>query len=1259
MTTDPVPPSDYDVPLPEQSGFVGRLIRLSLTNKLVVGVLLVLVVVLGLMAAPFDWDLPFDQDRVPVDAIPDLGENQQVVTVEWPGHSPQDVDDQITLPLTTALLNLKDVRTVRSSSMYGLSSIYVIFNENAAFYDSRSRILERLNALPPGTLPEGVQPALGPDATALGQVFWYTLEGRGPDGRPTGGWGLEELRTIQDYYVRYALSGAEGVAEVASIGGFVREFQVDLDREALRAFDLGLEDIYRAIRAANLDVSARTLEINGVEYFVRGIGFLRTTQDLENLVVKATETAPVLLSQVATVNLGPARRRGALDRNGVEAVGGVVVARFGANPMEVIDNVKRQIEALAPSLNRKPLIDLEKISPDQLRAYGAAHGFEAFDGPTLNLDAWLDHLTKTSRDEWPAWATVSQVTVVPFYDRTQLIDETLGTLEEALSQQVLITIVVVVLMVVHLRSSLLIGSMLPLAVLMTFIAMKLFGVDANIVALAGIAIAIGTIVDMGIVLCENILRHLDEAPPGMSRLEIVHRASSEVGSAVLTAVATTVVGFLPVFFLIGQAGKLFRPLAYTKTFALIASIVIALLVLPPAALLILRRPRRRARRLRLRRIVTWALNLTIAGLVIVILTADWMPLGPQLALWKNLLFSAGLILVLMAGFWLFRAGYPWILGWCLRHKLLFLLIPTALMIFALSVWRGFAWVSSPVEKAVATVGLDDEWRGTRLYREAVIELPGLGREFMPALDEGSFLWMPTIGVHGSIGEALDTLSRQDRAIQAIPEVESVVGKIGRADSALDPAPISMIETVITYKPEYSIDAEGNRVRNWGDDVRSPDDIWDKIAAVARTLGSTGAPRLQPIQTRLVMLQTGMRAPMGVKVYGENLRQLEDAAVAIEKALRTVASIRSETVAASRVVGKPYLQVNVRSDFARRQMRLYQIRPADVLNALAGYTGGRMVTTSIDGRIRIPVMVQLQREFRDSVEAIERLPVETPRGKVPLGEIAPVEYIAGPQVILSEDTFKVAYVTFGPRAGLAELEVVREAEAALERMRAEGTLVLPDGIRYRFAGQYEEEVQTSRTLSLILPIALGIIFLILYLQFRSAVTTGIVFLGIAVAWSGGFLLIYLYNQAWFLDASVFGRSLRDVFQVNPINLSTAVWVGFLALFGIATDDGVVMSTYLEQRFRGRRLDSRDAIRANVIEAGNRRVRACLMTTATTILALLPVLTSAGRGSDIMLPMALPSFGGMIIEIMTMLTVPVLYCLVKETSASWRRRRGKTA
>jgi len=1232
---------------PETRGAMGFILGFFLSNRLIVFAIVVLLVGMGLTFAPFDWGIAemLGLDPVPVDAIPDLGENQQIIFTEWPGRSPQDVDEQLTYPLTTALLGLKGVKSVRSTSMFGFSSIYVIFEEGHGFWKSRTRLLEKLNSLREGKdYPAGTRPQLGPDATALGQVFWYTLEGRDRDGNITGGWDLEELRTIQDWYVRYGLMAAAGVSEVASIGGFVREYQVDVNPDALRHYGVTLKDVLRAVRDSNVDISARTVEINRVEYFARGVGFIKGVNDLNRAVVKVVDNVPIRLDQVASVGLGPALRRGALDKEGAEAVGGVVVARFGANPLKVIGNVKEKIREIAPGLDRKVLIDFDRTSPQAVRDFARARGFEAYRDAELDQEAWLRFLDAAPREARPEWMTLSRVEIVPFYDRTGLIYETLGTLEDALRSQILITFIVVVLMVIHLRSSVLIGAMLPLAVGGTFIAMKVFGVDANVVALSGIAIAIGTIVDMGIVLCENILRHFDEAGPGAGRLAIVHQATSEVGGAVLVAALTTIIGFLPVFVLAGRAGKLFRPLAFTKTFALVASALVALVILPSVAWLLFRRRRRAPARLRRHaQLLIYVLTLAVAGLV---LTRYWMPLGrlPWRGLGPyahNLIFVVFVIAVLVALFRLFQWGYPRILGWCLRHKALFLVLPCVLLLLSLLIWLGFDTFAAPVADA-AGGGL----RRTNLWAWGEDRFPGLGREFMPSLDEGSFLWMPSLSVHGSIAEALDVVAQQDAAIRAIPEVDMVVGKIGRADSPLDPAPLSMIETVVTYKAEYR--REGRRwVRQWRDHIRTPDDIWDEIVRAARTPGATMGSKLQPIETRLIMLQTGMTAKIGVKVFGETLEDIDVAVDRIGKVLTRAPGVRPETVNVDRVVGKPYLVVDTTTEDARRAMRRYGLNPREVLSMVEAAIGGTEVTFTVEGRRRHGVRVRYQREFRDEIEAMERVLISAPTGeRVPLAELASFEYVRGPQMIKSENTFLVAYVTFGTDPEIAEVEAARQVKAFLDAQRESGELQLPRGVSYRLDGSFRNEEQAGRMLAVVVPLALALIFLVLYLQFRSATTAALVFTGTAVAFSGGFLLLWLYGRPWFLNVEVLGVSLRPLFQVHPVNMSTAIWVGFLALFGIATDNGVVLCTYLEQMFRRHPAADREAIRRLVVRAGMRRIRACLMTTATTILALLPVMTSQGRGSDIMIPMAIPAFGGMVIQVLTMLVVPVLYCLIRE-------------
>jgi len=1253
---------------------VNGLIRFCLENKLIVLLVTLAVVAWGIVVAPFDWDLSIPRNPVPVDAIPDIGENQQIVFTQWMGRSPQDVEDQISYPLTVSLLGIPGVKTIRSYSFFGFSSIYVIFTEDVDFYWSRSRILEKLNSLPPGTLPDGVSPALGPDATALGQIFWYTLEGRDPDGNPTGGWDLDELRTAQDWYVRYALQSADGVSEVASVGGFVREYQIDVDPDAMRAYGVSLNEVFNAVRRSNVDVGARTIELNRVEYFIRGLGFLKSVDDIENTVVRATDDVPIFVRDVAHVSMGPALRRGALDKEGAEAVGGVVVVRYGENPLAAIKAVKAKIKEIAPGLPKKTLAD----------------------------------------------GTVSQINVVPFYDRTGLIYETLGTLNTAVTEEILVTVIVVLLMLMHLRSSILISGLLPVAVLMAFIGMKQFGVDSNIVALSGIAIAIGTIVDMGIVISENIIKHLAIADPEESRLEVVYRASAEVGSAVLTAILTTVVGFLPVFTLTAAEGKLFKPLAYTKTFALVASVIVALTIIPSAAQILFTAKEQRSRARKLTAIAVLLLGVVFllrghvmlgAVLVLVgvyrlvqtriptgvlgrmpmaanvlaivfvglVLSEHWLPLGPEKGILLNAIFVGLLVGGVMLPIVVFQHFYVGILGWCLAHKRVFLSIPLAFVVMGAMVWMGFPRVFGFVPASFERVGLGSSTvTASRLWVWGRHAFPGIGKEFMPNLDEGSYLYMPTTMPHASVEESMDVLQTLDQAIYAIPEVEEVVGKIGRVDSPLDPAPISMVESVINYKPEYVTDKGGRRVkfrydkktktyprdengelipdrkgrpyRNWRKHIQSADDIWDEIVKVTKLPGTTSAPKLQPIAARIVMLQSGMRAPMGVKVKGPDLETIEKVGLEIEKYLKQVPGVQPASVFADRIVGKPYLEF----DLDRHALARYSLSVREVQDVIEVALGGKTLTTTVEGRERYGVRVRYPRELRGDIESLGRILVPVRGGaQVPLTQLSEMHYVRGPQVIKSEDTFLVGYVLFDKKPGFAEVDVVEAAQRHLENLRERGEFDLPPGVSYTFAGSYENQVRSQKTLELVLPIALFIIFMILYFQFKSVPTTVFVFSGVFVAWAGGFIMLWLYAQPWFMDFSIFGEPLRELFQMKQLNLSVAVWVGFLALFGIATDNGVILATYLDQSFERKRPKDAAAVREATIIAGNRRIRPALMTAATTILALIPVLTSTGRGADVMVPMAIPSFGGMFLALLTTLVVPVLYSALEERRVAGKR------
>ncbi len=1234
---------------------LNKSIKFFLDHKIFAYLLLAVLLLWGLQAIPLKTNSSWvGSNPVAIDAIPDIGENQQIVFTKWTGRSPKDIEDQITYPLTTSLLGIPGVKTIRSSSMFGFSSIYVIFEEDIDFYWSRSRILEKLNSLSDNMLPQGVSPTLGPDATALGQIFWYTLEGRDEQGRPTGGWDLNELRSIQDYYVKYGLSSAQGVSEVASIGGFVQEYQIDVDPEALKVYSVGLSDVVRALQQSNRDVGAQTLEINNVEYLVRGLGYVTSLEDLEDAVVRSDAYTSIRVKDIARVSLGPSERRGILDKEGAEAVGGVVIARYGANPLEVIKDVKTKIEELSLGLPTKVLED----------------------------------------------GTVSRLTVVPFYDRTGLIYETLDTLSLALILEVLITILIVVVMVYNLRASLLISGLLPIAILMVFIAMKLFGVDANIVALSGIAIAIGTMVDLGVILSENILRHLEQRKADQTTDEVVYVATTEVSGAIVTAVLTTIISFIPVFTMTGAEGKLFSPLAFTKTFALLSAVVVTLFLIPTFAVAIFRKREHSttfslgsaialfaiglagllygfvlglvlmafglARWMHLRGLIseTFHKRSTFGITIFTILTllaVYWRPLGFDRSIVLNFVFVGLLCALVLGGFEWFRRNYVRLLSWALRNKMAFLAVPSVILIAGVAIMR-----NTP-------------------------------EEFMPSLDEGSFLLMPTSMPHAGISENKRTLQLLDRAVMSIPEIETVVGKSGRIESALDPAPLSMFENIINYYPEYVLDtsgspgkfkvdasgffvlqngllalnpnnapeggststevvdaleidrsllipdANGEYFRNWRPFIQSSDAIWDEVVKVTALPGVTSAPKLQPIETRLVMLQSGMRAPIGIKVKGQNLEQIESFGLKLETALKQVEGVKESSVFADRIVGKPYVMINI----DREQLMRYGLRIEDVQRTIEVAIGGIPVSQTVEGRARYTIRVRYPREVRNSISDLENVYIDLDATtRIRLGQVARIEFERGPQAIKSEDTFLVGYVLFDKEDGFSEVEVVENAQRYLEEQIQQNAIKVPAGVTYAFTGTYENQIRAERTLTIVVPLVLALIFLILYLQFKSVSTSLMVFTGIAVAFAGGFIMIGLYSQPWFLNSELFGVNMRELFQISPVNLSVAVWVGFIALFGIATDDGVLMATYLTQTFQKTEPKNVDEVRQMVIAAGERRIRPCLMTTATTILALLPVLTSTGKGSDIMIPMAIPSFGGMLIALITLFVVPVLFSIKKE-------------
>lgn len=1022
---------------------INKLIDWCLKNRFVVLVFTGVVILWGMYAI----------NRVPVDAIPDIGENQQIIFVDWPGRDAQTIEDQITYPLTTRLFGIPGVKTIRASSAFGFSMVYVIFHDWVDFYWARSRILEKLQQAQE-FLPSGVTPVLGPDATGLGQVFWYTVEG--------DGYNLQELRTLQDWYIRYQLNSVEGVSEVASVGGFVKQYQIDIDPNKLLIYGVRLGDVFNAVRNSNIDVGAKVIEKGGMEFIIRGVGFIKKVEDIENIVVGSYNGTPVYIRNIAKVQLGPEFRRGVLDKAGKEVVGGVVIVRYKENPLSVIKRVKQRIK------------EIELGLPKGVR-------------------------------------------IVPFYDRTELIKRTINTLRDTLILEIVITIITVIIFINHFRTSLIVSFTLPLAVLISFIVMYYLKIDSNIMSLSGIAIAIGTLVDMGIIMSENSYRHLVLDGGKRQRLEVIFEAAKEVGPAVITAILTTVVSFLPVFALEAQEGKLFKPLAYTKTFALLASVFIALTLTPVLCFYLLH------------------------GKLIPVEEAP---------------FSKFLV-----------KYYEKILRWVLANRIKFLSIPIIILIIS------------------------------------VIILTRIGREFMPLLDEGSILFMPVVSPAVSLTEAHRIMQIQDKIISSFPEVESVVGKLGRAETATDPAPIEMFETIINLKPK----------KFWRKGMTKEKLIHEMDAA----LKFPGVANIwtQPIVNRIDMLATGIRTPVGVKIFGSDLKKLEQIAEEIKNIVKEVKG--AEDVYAEKITGKPYLEIILN----RQQIARYGLTIRDVQDVIEMAIGGENLTTTVEGRERYPVRVRYLRELRDSPEKIRRILVPTPAGPhVPLGQIAEIRLVEGPAMINSENGLLRAYVLMNVR-GRDLVGFVKEASRLVAKKMAGK---LPQGYFIQWSGQFENYVRATKKLRILIPLSLLINYMLIFMNFKSHRKSLTIFTAIPVTLAGGVLLLAIYGY----------------------NFSVAVWVGFIALFGIAVDDGVLITTYLDQVFAERKPKTKNEVIEATVYAGKARIRPAFMTSITTILALLPIFLFGGTGKEVMRPMAIPSFGGMIIEMITWFIVPTIYSWFEE-------------
>jgi Cu(I)/Ag(I) efflux system membrane protein CusA/SilA len=1064
---------------------INRLIEWSLRNRFLVicGVLLLI-----------GWGVQ-SVYRTPVDAVPDLSENQVIVFADWPGRSPQEVEDQVTYPLSVNLQGLTGVKAVRASSMFGFTFITVIFEEEIDNYFARSRVLERLNYLG-DNLPAGVVPKLGPDATGLGWVYQYYLA-VDPTRAPQGGYDLSQLRALQDWFVRYQLNALSGVAEVGSIGGFVRQYQVEVSPARMRAQGVSLQDVLAAVQESNLNVGGKVIEESGMEFVVRGLGLIESTRDIENIVLKAAAGTPVYLRDVATIQVGGDFRRGALDVDGREVVGGVVVMRNGENGLAVIRRVKEKIAQIAPSLP-------------------------------------------------------PGVSIKPFYDRSTLIERTIATLKRALLEEILLVALAHIVFLWHFRSILIVTLPLPISILMSFILMRQFGITSNIMSLSGIAIAIGVLVDAGIVMTENVIRHcerLEDKKGGGARLtpaetwQATLEAAQQVGRPIFFAMLIIILAFIPVFTLVGEEGKLFHPLAFTKTFAMVGATLLAVTLVPALCTFLVRGPFRPE-------------------------SQNWMM--------KRLLRL-----------------YDPALDWALAHRRVVVGIAAALLAAAVTLAFG---LPRPVARALQG------------WPWAARVAGGMGSEFMPTLNEGSLLFMPVLLPSTSLTEIKRLIAWQDQVMKQVPEVQSAAGKLGRSETATDPAPVEMIETTIELKPESE----------WRPGMTPEKLIAELTEKLSQAPGYVPG-FLHPIEGRILMLSTGIRAQVGVKILGDNLDALQKKAFEIERVMRTIPGAAG--VAPSRLQGKPYLNVVI----DRVAMARYGLRAQAVLDVVETGLGGKTVTTTIEGRQRFPIQVRFQRDDRDEIERLGDVLVFTPSGQaIPLGQVAKIQRAVGPSEITSENGRLRVFV----QANVRGRDLGGFVQEARERIARE--IKLAEGMTLEWSGQYENQLRAQRTLQVIVPTVLGIIFLLLYVVYRSAKEAAHVILAVPFALTGGVFLQYLLGY----------------------NFSVAVWVGYIALFGTAIETGIVMVVYLEEAVqkkraeRGSALDRRDLVQA-VKDGARLRLRPKVMTVSTTVVALLPIMWSASTGSEVMRPLAAPVIGGMVSSFIHILIVtPVLFAWLRE-------------
>jgi Cu(I)/Ag(I) efflux system membrane protein CusA/SilA len=1109
---------------------IEKIIEWSLKNRFLVLCATLLIVALGIRAVY----------QTPVDAIPDLTENQVLVIADWPGRSPQEVEDQVTYPLTTGLQGVTGVKEVRATSMFGFSLSTIIFEEGVDNYFARTRILERLNFLQ-NQMPEGVTPQLGPDATGLGWVYQYYLD-VDPEKAPNGGYDLAKLRSVQDWNIRYQLAAVKGVAEVASIGGFVKQYQIELSSTKMRQSGVTTMEVMTAVQNANLNVGGKVVEENGAEFVLRGIGLITSTEDLELVTVKEMNGIPVFLKDIAEVRIGGDFRRGALDIDGHETVGGTVVMRTGENAKAVIEQVKEKIATIQSSLP-------------------------------------------------------PGIIIKPFYDRSELIDNTIGTLKHALIEEIILVTLAHIIFLWHFRSILIVTLPLPISILVSFLMMKAFGITSNIMSLTGIAIAIGVLVDAAIVVTENVLRHCEAAEDkkgdklnSKETWDVCLVACKQVGRPIFFSMAIIILAFVPVFALTGQEGKLFHPLAFTKTFAMIGSTIFAVTLVPVLCTLLVR--------------------------------------GPFHSEDRNIVMRFLLKI------------YDPTLNWALRFRIT--VIALAFVILGFSMMLAFGLPRTTVKK-IADAG----------FPNVANLVTGFGKEFMPPLNEGGLLYMPVLMPKTGLSEIQRVMSWQDKVLADIPEIEVVAGKLGRFETATDPAPTEMLETTIMLKPEYVPDGRFLVKRNpaWRKGMTT-DKLRAELTEKMKQVPGYVPAFLQPIENRILMLYTGIRAQVGIKIYGNDIDKIQRKAFEIEKLVNSIPG--ADGVSPSRVQGKPYLNIEV----DRKAMARYGLSAKDVLDAVEISIGGKNVSTTIEGRERFPIQIRLQQSERDDIENLSRILVATGGGMgqatpatggggmgggmgggapatpsmqssgeskpsyIPLGMVAKITREMGANEIASENGMLRSYV----QANVRDRDLggfVQEVEEKLAKFDMEG-------MTYKLTGEFENQRRFVDTMKLVFPLVLLVIFVLLFVVYHSALEAAHVMLAVPFALSGGVILQ----------------------KILGYNFNGAVWVGYIALFGTAVQTGVVMVVYLEEMVKERLIQKgKDFTREDLIQAvkdGARlRLRPKVMTVGTIIASLLPIMWSSRQGAEVMKPLATPVIGGMISSLLHILIVtPVIFLWLRE-------------